>query len=457
MPDVWDSAGKQAEYFEQRGLPRPAPGPLGQFLHGLLLPLHLARMLLADPAARTLYLRVCCAQALVVVALGPLFMQSGLKVADDIEVPAAEARAASDDAEKRARKEAVRRVVAEEIKQVARRAGLKTEVRLETNEPTPAAPPKAPDAPAPDEDPEEAAQEAAEAMRAAGAPEDVVRRVEAAVKKASVSAKQVEESVRRAEEAAGRPLKRQRWRDATFLDLEFWAALLAGMHIAQWIVIALSRDYHDAIGRELSLRSGLAPEDGPLVPHVRLNFPWLRSKMKRRWRALVLFAMGVPLLWLVTRPMPFEDHVLTALSSLWGGWWLMVFSAAKSARAWKDETARPPWFLRGWTWLTQHVPGFRWSLPLSYGRLWERQTASVYSPAAWVERHPFALAGLTAARVVGMVPGLKCFVRPLIPVAAAHLIEAYGPVQPALPVPSPLASTEPVAVPTPAAQPTTVP
>ena len=54
-----------------------------------------------------------------------------------------------------------------------------------------------------------------------------------------------------------------------------------------------------------------------------------------------------------------------------------------------------------------------------------------------MERQPWAFAGLALMRAVGLVPGLKCFVRPLIPVAAAHLLEAHRAAHPALPAPAP--------------------
>ncbi|HEU4532534.1 MAG TPA: hypothetical protein VFS00_00405, partial [Polyangiaceae bacterium] len=80
----------------------------------------------------------------------------------------------------------------------------------------------------------------------------------------------------------------------------FWGKVVAiyGIFVAAgWCVVALSRDYHDAIGREASLRLGLPPEDPPVSPRVRLNVPWVKTRVKRRIRGFLLFTLGVPPLW----------------------------------------------------------------------------------------------------------------------------------------------------------------
>ena len=216
------------------------------------------------------------------------------------------------------------------------------------------------------------------------------------------------------------------WRVKGFApwDLAFWAALFAAMHLAQWVVIALSRDYHDVIAREASLLTGVKPEDEEIQPRVRLDVPWLRKKVKRRWRAAVLFAVGVPAMVVLTVPfLCISSTVFTVLSTLWGAWWLVVFTAAKSEQAWMAAAAfRPPWFLRAWTWLTTRVPGLRWGMLQRYGAFWTRRTEEVLAPVSTVERHPWAFAGLALVRFISFTPPLKFFVRPLIPVASAHLL-----------------------------------
>ncbi|AEI65908.1 hypothetical protein [Corallococcus macrosporus] len=208
-------------------------------------------------------------------------------------------------------------------------------------------------------------------------------------------------------------------------SLAFWAALFAALQLAQWVVIALSRDYHDAISRKASLLTGLEPEEEDVQPRVRLNVPWLRKKVKRRWRAFLLLMVGVPALVVVTLPFMCASHaVFTTLFALWSAWWFVVFTAAKSARAWEPTTgpARPPWFLRAWTTLTTRVPGLRWGALQRYGASWGRRTEEVFAPVASAERYPWVFAGLSVVRFLGSFPPMKFFVRPLIPVASAHLL-----------------------------------
>ncbi|QDE82164.1 hypothetical protein BHS07_11755 [Myxococcus xanthus] len=208
--------------------------------------------------------------------------------------------------------------------------------------------------------------------------------------------------------------------------LAFWAALFAALQLAQWVVIALSRDYHDAISRKASLLTGLEPEDEEFPPRVRLNVVWLRKKMKRRWRSFLLLMVGVPALVVITLPFMCASRlVFTALFTAWGAWWWVVFTAAKSARAWEPSAGptRPPWFLRVWTVLTTRVPGLRWGALQRYGASWGRRTEEVFAPISSTERHPWVFAGLAVVRFMGSFPPMKFFVRPLIPVASAHLLD----------------------------------
>ncbi|ADO70867.1 hypothetical protein [Stigmatella aurantiaca] len=221
--------------------------------------------------------------------------------------------------------------------------------------------------------------------------------------------------------------------DAT--SLKFWAALFAAMQIAQWVVVALSRDFHDAIARDASLLTHLEPEDGPLTPRIRLNVRWLLKEARHRWRSFVAILLGTPVLFLLTLPLPMTRTLLAVLVPAWSAYWVVVFTASKSARAWTDTSGRLPWFLRFWTVLTTQVPGFRWKLFQSYARFWTARSRFAFSPAAEVERQPWAFAGLAIVRGLSMLPLLKCFLRPLIPVASAHLLAAN---QASLAAPSPL-------------------
>jgi hypothetical protein len=221
-------------------------------------------------------------------------------------------------------------------------------------------------------------------------------------------------------------------------SLEFWAALLAALQLAQWGVIALTRDYHDAIAREASLLTALEPEDGPLTPRVRLNVPWILKELRHRWRSLVAFMLGTAVLFFLTLPVSGSQLLMAGLVPLWSAYWVVVFTASKSARAWTDTTAGAPWFLRLWNTLTTQVPGFRWKLLQGYGRFWTERTRFAFSPAAEVERQPWAFAGLSVVRALSMLPVVKCFLRPLIPVASAHLLAA-NPRRVAAPSPRPRA------------------
>ncbi|SEU08913.1 hypothetical protein [Stigmatella erecta] len=212
---------------------------------------------------------------------------------------------------------------------------------------------------------------------------------------------------------------------ADITSLEFWAALLAALQLVQWGVIALSRDYHDAIARDASLLTALEPEDGPLTPRVRLNVRWIVKELRHRWRSLVVFVLGTVVLSLLTLPLPGSRVLMAVLVPLWSAYWVVVFTASKSARAWTDTSAGAPWFLRLWTGLTTQVPGFRWKLLQGYGRFWTERTRFAFSPAAEVERQPWAFTGLSVVRALSMLPVLKCFLRPLIPVASAHLLAAH--------------------------------
>lgn len=207
-----------------------------------------------------------------------------------------------------------------------------------------------------------------------------------------------------------------------------WLKLLAALQGAQWVVVALSRDYHDLISREASLLTRLEPEDEPLEPRVRLNVRWGVRRVKQYLQGLWLTALGTPVLWLGSRvlPDPLDEWAFAVLSVAWSGWWVMVFTAGKSARAWREEATAEPWCLRGWWWLGEQAPVLK-RFPLGlYGAVWEMSVRPVGSPAASAERQPWAFAGLAVVRVLSELPLLKCFIRPFIPVAAAHLLEVGG-------------------------------
>ncbi|PTL85289.1 hypothetical protein DAT35_00765 [Vitiosangium sp. GDMCC 1.1324] len=399
LRQVWEDVRRGAEHFHQRQVPLPV-NRLGQFVHGLSLPFHLARALLADKTTRSRYLRVSLTQTAVIIALAALFTGSGKEVvesvgpedwSEQVEEAQADAEEAAADAQVRA-EEAVRQAeqfekAAEKVAALAEKAGADgDEVRAKVEESLRKA--------------KEVVSEAKESLREE--------------KEARESQKAAKESAKDAE----RPRKR------TVHQVVYWATFLSSLHLAQWIVIALSRDYHTALAREASLLSGIPPEDEAFSPRVRLNMQWLRNKMKRRWRALLVFAVATPLLWLVKLPLIWGgDSVFTALLSVWGTWWFVVFTAGKSSLAWNEPTPREPWFLRGWRWATSHLVPLRGPMG-TYGSVWTAVTRPVFSPIASVERQPWSFSGLAVTRAFAALPVVKCFLRPVIPVAASHLLLA---------------------------------
>jgi hypothetical protein len=370
--DVWDNVRTGLNHFQ--GQRQPAPRhPVRQFFHGLSLPFHLGRALWANPAARRRYLKVGVVQSAVILGLALYFGDSAGDAVDSARGQDTQAERL----EERARtKQKVKHTVERFTQAFAPDKASKRRFTIRFGDDT-------------DED------------------------------TAGDSDGDTAPQVKRPAKAELTPAAPQ-----GFLAREFayWAALFATMQLAQWVVIALSRDFHDSVSRDASLLTGLDPEDGPKPPRLRLDTKWLRNKFVRRFRAFKVFALGLPLIYGVSYFLPFRNTVASVLLSLWGAYWLVVFTASKSAHAWKNTQAPAPWFLRGWSWLTQNMPGFRWGLPRAYGRIWAQQTQTVFSPATEMEQQPWAFAGLAVARTLSMVPLVKCFLRPLIPVAAAHLL-----------------------------------
>ncbi|MFP2911684.1 hypothetical protein ACLESD_42995 [Pyxidicoccus sp. 3LFB2] len=486
--EIWKEVRGGVEHFHLRGGSRP-PGRLRQFFHGMSLPFHLARALLADPVARKLYLRVGLLQTLAALCLALTCMGSGKEAAEG-----ARRQQSRENAEAQA--EAIRKVAAKladrhlEERPPARAARRILEGGAAPpavpSRPTAATPPLLEDAgtsvpasmeaavPPPEDAGRPARRSRAEARAEANARlEQRVRDLEAAAQGLDGGTSLTEAIAALALEAASSdedtdedtdeeapetedgdtPAVAQgstprdgggdsgggtrvkaggegpSWttvKGFSLWGLAFWGALFAALQLSQWVVIALSRDYHDVIAREASLLTGVKPEDEEITPAIRLDVPWIRKKVKRRWRAFMLFLAGIPALLLLAVPFwCVTSTVFTVLSTAWGAWWLVVFTAAKSEHAWvAPAQPRAPWFLRAWTVLTTRVPGLRWGILQRYGARWARRTEEVAAPVATVERHPWAFAGLTLVRFIGTFPPMKFFLRPLIPVASAHLLAA---------------------------------
>ncbi|MCY1034157.1 hypothetical protein OV207_22070 [Corallococcus sp. BB11-1] len=469
MTKWWNEARGGAEHFQaSRGaLPE---GRIRQFFYGASLPFHIAKATLADAPTRARYLRVTCLQTAFLVALAGVWAANNFQ---DEEVSQAnhsaraaqpvspEARPLSPEAEARltqatrdlqAAMEATLHpdaakgdtpsvgealsaltVIAIEVgtaddgtqEGAAIAAGNAAKTAAERARATTGAPPDEGAA----EDPEELGEQVAAAVRARLEEEGI--------------------AVPRRPKARGLPIQSEPQKKGFNIEApqvhegvfflgswEFWVLFFTSLSAAQWVVVVLSRDYHTMISREASLATGVPPEDPQLTPRVRLNVPWMKAKLQRRWRAYVLFVLGLPVVAAVTAPVPWKEVPFTLLSSAWAFWWLSVFTSAKSDRAWVSPVSGPPWFLRGWDRVARVAPLLRWGPFGWYERLLTRKTQSVVAPIASVERQPWVFAGLALTRLVGTLPPFRCFTRPFIPVAAAHL-HSLDPVQPAKDTPQP--------------------
>jgi hypothetical protein len=386
---MWDDVRQGAGHFKRWSEP-PPNRPVRQFFHGMSLPFHLLRALWADPVARRRYLRVGILQSLAVIALALTCHGSGNKVADSARkrvdrtgsASAAVTEAAAEDPEhqERERFKLEVKAAADEFKrEVIARTGAQEEAELARQ---------------------------FESIEAAETPAQAAGQAQGSIKdELKIVAKRSKDLVESGE-------------------FQFWIALFAAMQIAQWVVIALSRDYHDAIGRDVSLLTALEPEDPPLTPRIRVDPQWLRKRLRRYIRGMVVVMAGMPVLYGFTAPFPFSKTLMAVLVPLWSGYWVVVFTVAKSAHAWKNSAAGEPWFLRAWNWLTTRVPGFRWRFLQRYGLFWANRTREVFPPSSETEKQPWAFAGLTLVEVLAMLPVVKCFLRPLVPVAATHLLVA---------------------------------
>ncbi len=223
-----------------------------------------------------------------------------------------------------------------------------------------------------------------------------------------------------------------------------WAwllALVAFLSAAEGVIVFFSRRWDDWLSFHASRLAMVRPEDEtPKEPRIAFDLKWLYRKGKRRIRGYVVFAAGVPALLPLRLVPTVGGWLFTIALSLWGWYWLGVFTASKSAHAWADEGIAPsPLPIRH---LAQRVSSGRLVTPLRlYARLWARLTKGVNPAAATFERSPAAFLGLALARVFLSLPGLYLLARPIVPVAAGRLCAesdpqnrfAMGPPVPLLP------------------------
>lgn len=225
--------------------------------------------------------------------------------------------------------------------------------------------------------------------------------------------------------------------------LEALGRLYARLVLAEWIVIALSRDFHDQLSREVSLLAALPPEDPESTPRVRLNVAWLKKRLRRKLVGGGLNAMGFPVVAVLSWPLSLISDVLSygLLTSVWSAYWLLVFLAGKTGYAWSDASAGEPWFVRLVAPL-ERFAALRW-----YPRLVRKLSANFYSPAAMVARTPLPFVGLAIVRALSAVPLVYLALRPLFPVASGKILQAAGVPLRLSAEPAPVSAEAPAAVP----------
>jgi hypothetical protein len=206
-------------------------------------------------------------------------------------------------------------------------------------------------------------------------------------------------------------------------------ALFAFLSAAEGVVVFFSRRWDDWLSFHASRLVAIVPEDAiPKTPKLAIDLRWLYRKLKRRFRGYVVFAAGLPAL-LPLRLVPGAGPYLFSIAAtLWGWYWIGVFSAAKSAHAWADEDrALSPAPIR--TINERMSPHFVFGPLRWYGRTWARLTHGVNPAATTFERSPTAFLGLALARVVLSLPGLYLLARPIVPVAAGRLCAEADPAE----------------------------
>lgn len=220
----------------------------------------------------------------------------------------------------------------------------------------------------------------------------------------------------------GARLDELRGGDGPARSLWDWVVSFAGpLLVAQWVVVAFTREFDDRVADTLARAAGVTPEDAEpptSSPRVRIEWKWLRKRMRRRVQVFLAALPGFTLLGFFFGLFP-DDFLLRGFSSavgaLWTFYWLVVGTVSKSATGWVTEgTAPAPVFIRA----LSGVPFIGW-----VGRLWARLARPLFPPAEQVERHPLELVGLTLVRLTGVVPIVALWWRPLVPVAVASLLE----------------------------------
>lgn len=234
-------------------------------------------------------------------------------------------------------------------------------------------------------------------------------------------------------------------------SLETIGTLIGTLKAAEWILVALTRQFGDALTVAASSLVGVPPDDVVTDPRVRLDLRWLWTKLKRRISGGLAFIVSaapmillldlvlLPLFLLVSKPLPedlqlfaawFTEAIDNEVVSLLLFAWIGIFTLGKTGHAWTNPG--PADFV-----LVQHAARVRaWFAPRVpflarvvgiYERLLRRATRFMRSPSEFAGRMPWETAGLVVVRILFSVPGLYLLGRPLLPITSALVLAARAP------------------------------
>jgi hypothetical protein len=222
-------------------------------------------------------------------------------------------------------------------------------------------------------------------------------------------------------------------------------SVVGAMAVVEWLLIAFTRELHDAFTYALSVVVGVPPEEELPAPRVRLDVDWLITKLKRRVQGgFILLACILPptALYLAVFAPLLVRLVKKSVVSSWMGpafnaaphglllvasaYWVGVFVLGTSAHAWRDEEAPDPFFLRSLDRVAERFPRAGGPFHL-YARVLRRAVGLVKRPALIAERAPWETLGFVLLRGVIAFPGVYVLLRPLIPVASTVVIAARSP------------------------------
>ncbi|HEX4621209.1 MAG TPA: hypothetical protein VH208_06550 [Myxococcaceae bacterium] len=194
------------------------------------------------------------------------------------------------------------------------------------------------------------------------------------------------------------------------------SALYGALAIIESVLLAFTREHQHQIARQLCIETGGTPEHDQARPRVRVEWKWIRKKMRRKLRGtLILLSVWVPVTLLAAVP-GIGRWLSPSAAALWGFYWLGVFTLGATHLTWTNEEPQQPAFVRFCQALLP-VPLLGWVVGL-YGRLWARLVRDVRPACLTYERASIEGAGLALARMLTGLPVINGFVRPVVPVAS---------------------------------------